>query len=35
VLEPNHALALSYEQGDFMWVWQFGLYPLEPSERDS
>jgi hypothetical protein len=29
VLEPNHALALSYEQGDFMWVWQFGLYPLD------
>jgi hypothetical protein len=29
VLEPNRSLALSYEAGDFVWVWQFGLYPLE------
>lgn len=29
VLEPPSALALSYELGGFMWVWQFGLYPLD------
>ena len=29
VLEPPHALALSYEAEGFTWVWQFGLYPLE------
>jgi hypothetical protein len=29
LLQPHHALALSYEAGDFMWVWQFGLYPLD------
>ena len=30
VVEPHRALALSYEVGGFMWVWQFGLYPLDP-----
>lgn len=29
VLEPRRALALSYQTGGFMWVWQFGLYPLD------
>ncbi len=29
LLEPRRSLALSYEAGDFTWVWQFGLYPLE------
>ena len=29
VLEPPHALALISEVGGFVWVWQFGLYPLE------
>jgi hypothetical protein len=29
VVEPLHALALSYQVGGFMWVWQFGLYPLD------
>jgi hypothetical protein len=29
VLEPPRALALSYEMGDFKWVWQFGLHPLD------
>jgi hypothetical protein len=29
LLEPLRSLALSYEAGDFMWVWQFGLYPLD------
>ena len=29
VLEPPRALALSYEAGGFMWVWQFELDPLE------
>ncbi len=28
-LEPLRALALSYEVDGFMWVWQFGLYPLD------
>jgi hypothetical protein len=28
-LEPLRALALSYQARDFVWVWQFGLYPLE------
>jgi hypothetical protein len=28
-VEPLRALALSCEIGDFMWVWQFGLYPLD------
>jgi hypothetical protein len=28
VLEPFHALALSYEVRGFVWVWQLGLYPL-------
>lgn len=29
VVEPRRALALSYQVGGFMWVWQFGLYPLD------
>jgi hypothetical protein len=29
VVEPLRALVLSYEDGDFKWVWQFGLYPLD------
>ena len=29
VVEPLRALALSSEVGGFMWVWQFGLYPLD------
>lgn len=29
LLEPPHALALSYEDRGFVWVWQFGLYPLD------
>ena len=29
LVEPPRALALSAEVGDFMWVWQFGLYPLD------
>jgi hypothetical protein len=29
VLEPLRALALSYEDRGFKWVWQFGLYPLD------
>jgi hypothetical protein len=29
VVEPLRALALSCEVGEFMWVWQFGLYPLD------
>jgi len=29
VVEPFRALALSYQVGGFMWVWQFGLYPLD------
>ena len=29
VLEPLRALALSYQARGFMWVWQFGLYPLD------
>lgn len=29
VVEPPRALALTYEAGSFMWVWQFGLYPLD------
>lgn len=29
VVEPPRALALSYEVGGFMWVWQFGLYPVD------
>lgn len=29
VLEPLHALALSYQVRGFVWVWQFGLYPLD------
>ena len=28
-LEPPRALALSYEDRGFKWVWQFGLYPLD------
>jgi hypothetical protein len=28
-LEPLRALALSYEDRGFKWVWQFGLYPLD------
>ena len=28
-LEPCRALALSYKEHDFDWVWQFGLYPLD------
>jgi hypothetical protein len=28
-LQPRRALALSYTRGDFEWVWQFGLYPLD------
>jgi hypothetical protein len=27
VLDPLRALALSYEDRGFKWVWQFGLYP--------
>lgn len=29
IVEPLRALALSCEVGDFMWVWQFGLYPID------
>ncbi len=29
VLEPLRALALSYRAGGFVWVWQFGLYPVD------
>jgi hypothetical protein len=29
VLEPLRALALSYQLRGFVWVWQFGLYPLD------
>jgi hypothetical protein len=29
VVDPPGALALTYEAGSFMWVWQFGLYPLD------
>jgi hypothetical protein len=29
VLEPLRALALSYEDRGFKWVWQFGLHPLD------
>ncbi len=29
VVEPPRALALISEVGGFMWVWQFGLYPLD------
>jgi len=28
-LEPLRALALSYQVRGFVWVWQFGLYPLD------
>ena len=28
VLEPLRALALSYQVGSFVWVWQFGRYPV-------
>ena len=28
VVDPPRALALSFEQRGFKWVWQFGLYPL-------
>lgn len=29
VLEPLRALALVSQVGDFVWVWQFGLYPVD------
>jgi hypothetical protein len=29
VVEPLSALALSYQARGFIWVWQFGLYPLD------
>jgi hypothetical protein len=29
VVDPPRALALTYEAGSFMWVWQFGLHPLD------
>ena len=29
VVEPPRALALSFEDRGFKWVWQFGLYPLD------
>ena len=29
VVEPLRALALSLQTGGFVWVWQFGLYPLD------
>jgi hypothetical protein len=29
VLEPLRALALSYQARGFVWVWQFGLNPLD------
>lgn len=29
VLEPLRALALSIDMGGFVWVWQFGLYPID------
>ena len=29
ILQPQGALALSYELGSFEWVWQLGLYPLD------
>jgi hypothetical protein len=29
LVEPLRALALSYEEQGFTWVWQFGLYPAD------
>jgi hypothetical protein len=29
VLQPPRALALRYQVGGFVWVWQFALYPLD------
>jgi hypothetical protein len=29
VLEPRRALALSYQVRGYVWVWQFGLYPID------
>lgn len=29
VLDEPRALALGYRSGEFEWVWQFGLYPLD------
>jgi hypothetical protein len=29
LVEPLRALALSYEVRGFVWVWQFGLYPVD------
>ncbi|MHB1569250.1 MAG: SRPBCC family protein [Solirubrobacteraceae bacterium] len=29
VVEPLRALALSTQMSGFMWVWQFGLYPID------
>ena len=29
VLEPLRALVLSYRVAGFVWVWQFGLYPID------
>ncbi|HYM19670.1 MAG TPA: SRPBCC family protein [Candidatus Kapabacteria bacterium] len=28
-VDPSRALALSYKQSGFEWVWQFGLYPID------
>ena len=30
-LEPSRALVLSYTAHGIEWVWQFGLYPLDPN----
>jgi hypothetical protein len=29
VLQPPRALTLSWQAGGFVWVWQFGLYPID------
>jgi hypothetical protein len=29
LLEPFRALALRWQMGGFVWVWQFGLHPLD------
>jgi hypothetical protein len=29
-IEPAQALVLSNRMGDMEWVWQFGLYPIDP-----
>ena len=29
LVDPLRALALSMKIGDFVWIWQFGLYPID------